>query len=94
MNKTRVRIGLFKYQKGKCAYCLQKMTLDKVTIDHITPKSKGGKDTLSNLLLAHSKCNTEKGDQLIKPKIRPVLQLMKKTAITLDGKIVQLTRVK
>lgn len=33
-----------------------------MTIDHIIPKSKGGKDTLDNLQPMYPQCNTLKGD--------------------------------
>ena len=32
------------------------------TIDHIRPLSKGGKDTLSNIVLCNKETNAEKGD--------------------------------
>ena len=36
-----------------------------MTIDHVLPKNKGGKDTWENLVAACSKCNTKKGDYLL-----------------------------
>jgi len=45
----------------RCGYCLKK---DKfMTIDHIIPRSKGGKNTWTNLVTACSKCNSKKGDR-------------------------------
>lgn len=35
---------------------------DGVTIDHRVPKSRGGTDHISNLQLAHRRCNAERGD--------------------------------
>lgn len=50
---TRVAI-LLKKQKGRCAYCHKYFTPgDLMEIDHIIPKSKGGKDGLDNLQLLH-----------------------------------------
>ena len=33
------------------------------TVDHITPISRGGPDTLDNKAAAHRKCNREKSDR-------------------------------
>ncbi|MEM7766466.1 MAG: HNH endonuclease signature motif containing protein [Pseudomonadota bacterium] len=33
------------------------------TLDHIQPRSKGGRDTPDNLQLAHADCNRRKGDR-------------------------------
>ena len=34
------------------------------TIDHITPRNRGGTDTLDNLAAAHRKCNRDKSDKV------------------------------
>ena len=46
----------------KCAYCGSNKF--RLTIDHIIPKSKGGKSTFENCVAACKPCNTRKGDQL------------------------------
>lgn len=47
-----------------CALCRKPIeTMKDVTIDHIVPLSKGGHDGLTNLQLAHMKCNNEKGNK-------------------------------
>lgn len=53
---------IYKRDHNTCQYCGSK---SKLTIDHVIPKSKGGKDTWENLVVACSKCNTRKGDKLI-----------------------------
>lgn len=54
------RNNLFKRDNGECQYCGSKKHL---TIDHIIPKSKGGKTTWSNLITACNRCNVNKGDK-------------------------------
>jgi hypothetical protein len=44
----------------ECQYCASKESL---TIDHVVPKSKGGKDTWENLVTACQKCNSRKGNR-------------------------------
>jgi RNA-directed DNA polymerase len=57
---TRVA-RLLKQQKGKCSHCeLNFKHGDKMEVDHITPKYKGGKDTWINLQLLHKHCHDQK----------------------------------
>ena len=37
-----------------------------MTIDHITPKDKGGRESWENLVAACVPCNTKKGNKLLK----------------------------
>jgi RNA-directed DNA polymerase len=54
---TRVTT-LLKGQKGKCNHCgLNFMDGEKIEVDHITPKSKGGKNGYKNLQLLHRHCH-------------------------------------
>lgn len=46
----------------KCMYC---GATDKLTLDHIHPRNKGGDNGLSNLTKACSKCNSYKSIYLI-----------------------------
>ena len=45
----------------KCAYCGTER--QKLTIDHIIPKSKGGKATFENCVTSCKPCNNIKGDR-------------------------------
>ena len=52
---------LLKEQKGKCEHCgLTFKDGDKWEVDHILPKSMGGKDKFTNLQLLHKHCHDEK----------------------------------
>lgn len=53
---------LLQNQKGFCALCFEPLTLEKVNVDHIIPKSLGGTNTLDNLQAVHRKCNWWKGN--------------------------------
>jgi RNA-directed DNA polymerase len=60
--ETPTRVAkLLKKQKGKCPYCGQYFTSnDLLEVDHITPRSKGGKDEYKNLQLLHAHCHDTK----------------------------------
>ena len=56
----RVRT-LLKLQKGRCTLCGKQLTrMDGIEINHVIPKSKGGKDVYSNLQLIHRTCYLRK----------------------------------
>lgn len=56
------RSMIYKRDENKCQYCGSTRHL---TIDHIIPKSRGGKDTWENMVVSCSTCNTKKGDKLL-----------------------------
>ena len=60
---TRVA-KLLKEQKGKCAHCgLYFREDDLIEVDHIIPKSEGGKDRYGNLQALHRHCHDSKTAQ-------------------------------
>jgi hypothetical protein len=52
---------------GRCEYCRMHQALQGATfhVEHITPKSVGGSDTLDNLAWACPSCNLKKADRLM-----------------------------
>ncbi|WP_439488285.1 HNH endonuclease [Algoriphagus sp.] len=54
------RVNLFRRDRGECQYCGSKKQL---TIDHVVPRSKGGKSSWTNLTTACHRCNVVKGDK-------------------------------
>ena len=47
-------------QGNCCHYCGKKLEADEITIDHLLPRSRGGKTDKSNLAICCGKCNSEK----------------------------------
>jgi RNA-directed DNA polymerase len=54
---------LLKSQKGYCPWCGGQINDNVVEVDHIIPKSQGGKDVYANLQLLHRICHTQKTSQ-------------------------------
>lgn len=54
------RANLFRRDRGECQYCGSQKQL---TLDHVIPRSKGGKTSWSNLVTACNRCNIQKGDK-------------------------------
>ena len=53
------RYNIFKRDSYQCQYC---STTKDLTLDHLIPRSKGGKSSWNNLVTACKKCNSKKGD--------------------------------
>ena len=47
--------------RAPCAYCGDRLRRERLTGDHVVPRSRGGQDERENLVLACSPCNLEKG---------------------------------
>lgn len=47
---------------GTCQYTGKKLTLNEANIDHVLPRSKGGRTTWTNCVLSHKEINYRKGN--------------------------------
>lgn len=72
-NKVKLKKkNVFIRDKYKCAYCGKVFKKDDLTIDHVHPQSKGGKNTWENLITACFPCNRKKADNdIMKPMWKP-----------------------
>jgi CRISPR/Cas system Type II protein with McrA/HNH and RuvC-like nuclease domain len=57
-SRDQLRTYIFKRDNGKCHYCGRK----GFTLDHKTPRSKGGCSTPKNLVCCCRECNQNKGN--------------------------------
>ena len=71
------RAGVFKRDKNICQYCGNKETLDVLTIDHVMPKSQGGKTSWENCVTCCFDCNNRKANRT--PKQAGMLLIKKPT---------------
>jgi len=55
--------NLWDRDEGRCQYTGRKLTPNEGNIDHVIPKSRGGKTNWSNCVLAHKDVNAAKGDR-------------------------------
>ncbi|MDB5173614.1 MAG: endonuclease [Phycisphaerales bacterium] len=81
------RRNIYARDGSKCQYCGKKMPTTDLSLDHVVPKSQGGKSTWDNIVCCCIKCNVKKGgrtpDQAhmhlitkpIKPKRSPVINI-------------------
>src|SRR3954447_5814218 len=81
------RRNIYARDSSRCQYCGKKFPTTELSLDHVTPKSQGGRSSWENIVCCCVKCNVKKGgrtpDQahmhLItkphKPKRSPVINI-------------------
>jgi len=83
------KYNVFLRDNFTCQYCNTKIS-DNLTIDHVVPKSKGGKTIWTNVVTCCKKCNLKKGNKtlqecgqvlLTKPYQPHIYELIKKKLI-------------
>lgn len=73
------RRNIFIRDNYTCQYCHRKHAPKELNIDHVIPRSRGGKTTWDNVALSCIKCNTKKADRtpleagmkLLKTPVKP-----------------------
>ncbi|MCZ7645221.1 MAG: HNH endonuclease [Planctomycetota bacterium] len=73
------RRNIFERDGNTCQFCHRKFDRSELTIDHLIPRSRGGKTTWENVALACVRCNTRKGSRtpeeagmrLLKKPVKP-----------------------
>lgn len=80
--------GIRQRDNNTCQYTGVPLTNKTFSLDHVTPKSKGGKDTWTNLVACHKDVNSRKGNKsndeaglvlkkkLVAPKPMPICNLV------------------
>jgi 5-methylcytosine-specific restriction endonuclease McrA len=77
--------------KFRCQYCNTKLSFGASTKDHVFPRSRGGKDTLLNVVAACKACNGRKADRT--PEEAGMALLSQPRALTEDEKLELIVKV-
>jgi 5-methylcytosine-specific restriction endonuclease McrA len=73
------RRNIFARDKNKCQYCGRRQPTSELSLDHVIPRSMGGKAVWENIVCACAECNVKKGGRnpkqagmtLIQKPVRP-----------------------
>ncbi|MBI3722942.1 HNH endonuclease [bacterium] len=63
---TFSRKNLYRRDNYTCQYCGQRRPSEELSIDHVTPKSQGGRTAWDNCVLACIRCNTRKANKTLR----------------------------
>ena len=72
-NKVTNRHRILARDHYRCQYCGKRGTAFDLTLDHIMPRSRGGRTIAENLVAACQTCNSRKGDRTPKEARMPLL---------------------
>src|SRR5215510_7396771 len=72
-NRVTNRHRIFARDRYRCQYCGRHGTAFDLTLDHILPKSRGGRTLAENLLTSCQVCNNRKGDRTPEEARMPLL---------------------
>lgn len=64
--------------EGKCQYCNKSVSFDTFTIDHVIPKTAGGKSIWENVVVSCYGCNQKKGEKSLNELSFKLIKLPKK----------------
>lgn len=69
---------LLERERGCCIYCGIHTSKAKMEVEHVIPKSKGGTDSLNNLVLSCNVCNQAKGSQDVQTYLKGKPSVLKR----------------
>jgi 5-methylcytosine-specific restriction endonuclease McrA len=81
------RRNIFARDESRCQYCGKKFPMPELSLDHVIPRSRGGRTTWDNVVCSCTRCNARKGGRLpeeaglrltrkpVKPRRSPVIHL-------------------
>ena len=55
------RLNIYTRDKSTCQYCGKRFAKNDLSLDHITPRSSGGRSTWENIVCCCAPCNRKKG---------------------------------
>jgi hypothetical protein len=59
------KFSLMKRDNSQCQYCGKKLKVSEITIDHVMPKSRGGKNSFLNCVISCMPCNNRKDSKTL-----------------------------
>jgi 5-methylcytosine-specific restriction endonuclease McrA len=58
------RRNIYEHYGYRCCYCSRRLPTTELNLDHVVPRSRGGKTDWANVVTSCISCNLKKGDKL------------------------------
>ena len=65
------RSAIYTHYSNTCCYCGGKFSTKELNLDHVVPRTKGGRTDWNNIVLSCVLCNTIKDDRLLGDAVYP-----------------------
>jgi 5-methylcytosine-specific restriction endonuclease McrA len=74
-------------ERGRCFYCLQRLTPLVRCLDHVVPRASRGRDSYRNLVSCCLECNSHKGERRAEDFLRDLYRERRLTAVELSARL-------
>jgi len=72
------RRNIYARDENRCQYCGRRFSSSELSIDHVTPRSQGGKSIWGNVVCACLRCNVRKGGRSLEQTGMRLVRLPRK----------------
>ena len=82
-----LRQSIHTRERGRCFYCLRRLTQAEKCLDHVVPRARFGRNSYRNLVSSCVQCNSQKGDRPVGDLLRWLYRERSLTAVELKARL-------
>jgi 5-methylcytosine-specific restriction endonuclease McrA len=87
MQTKELREAIHAREKGRCFYCLRRLTPTVRCVDHVVPQAQSGRNSYRNLVGSCLECNSQKGERPAEDFVRWLYRERRLTATELADRL-------
>ncbi|HEV1994126.1 MAG TPA: HNH endonuclease signature motif containing protein [Candidatus Acidoferrum sp.] len=87
MQSAALRQAIHARERGRCFYCLRRLTASARCLDHVVPRVRLGRNSYRNLVSSCSECNSQKGERPAQDFLRSLYRERQLTAAELSTRL-------
>ncbi|HXC86520.1 MAG TPA: HNH endonuclease [Candidatus Cybelea sp.] len=82
-----LRQSIHTRERGRCFYCLRRLTQAEKCLDHVVPRARFGRNSYRNLVSSCVQCNSQKGARPVGDLLRWLYRERSLTAVELKARL-------